>query len=322
MSRVILQPSGSKEATAHYSNTVKKPVRLATIKDTIGEDELKTLESIYHSGKCYIWGVTPGGNNVTKWDRICPGDIALFSRKGGIFSSAVVTHTLHHPKLAKELWDVNKKGETWEYIYFLDEVKKRHIPYSVFNPIARYQKNFIIQGFSVLSEEKSLSLLDSFNLKRELYFKEMSQKEFESSIDTQDELNLKSTEGEVIVLQRKEQGHLRARLFKEKDIFKCACCQRELPISFLIAAHIKKRAFCVKDEKRNPNIVMPMCKLGCDELYEQGYISVKDGKFISLPKSTITSTIKDYIDNIKGNVCDYFNSNTVAYFNWHLEYHE
>ena len=56
-------------------------------------------------------------------------------------------------------------------------------------------------------------------------------------------------------------------------------------MSCLVAAHIKKRAACSLEEKKDyKSIVMPMCSFGCDYLYERGYIAVSDGKIIDLKK--------------------------------------
>ena len=102
----------------------------------------------------------------------------------------------------------------------------------------------------------------------------------------------------------------------------CACCNRELPISLLVTAHIKKRAFCSLNEKLDKNIVIPMCKFGCDEIFEKGYISVKDGKFIELDKTPSTSHLKSYIQKVNGNICNYYNGSTLPYFIWHFDHHK
>jgi hypothetical protein len=85
--------------------------------------------------------VTPGKRdvNVNKWARVSPGDTALFSREGFIFASATVAATLRSPLLAERLWHRNDDGETWECIYFLDELKRLAIPYAAFNPAAGYR---------------------------------------------------------------------------------------------------------------------------------------------------------------------------------------
>jgi hypothetical protein len=57
---------------------------------------------------------------LPKWQRIQPGDVALFARESRIIASATVSHKAHNPQLARELWDVDEDGDTWEYLYFLD----------------------------------------------------------------------------------------------------------------------------------------------------------------------------------------------------------
>ena len=55
---------------------------------------------------------------------------------------------------------------------------------------------------------------------------------------------------------------------------------------------------------------MLACKFGCDDLFEQGYISVKDGRFIELPKTPITEELERYISKLKDNVCDYYSDDS------------
>lgn len=62
------------------------------------------------------------------------------------------------------LWDKDSNGMTWEYIYFLVKVSDIHIPYVDFNRIVGYQENYIIQGFNVLSQEKTEKFLNAYHL--------------------------------------------------------------------------------------------------------------------------------------------------------------
>ena len=71
------------------------------------------------------------------------------------------------------------------------------------------------------------------------------------------------------------------------------------------------------EEQKDKSIVMPMCKFGCDELYENGYISVKDGSVIQIKKEPMTLEMEDYIKMIDGKNCKYWNKSTSKYFNWH-----
>lgn len=317
MSKIILQPSGNKDAREHYVDTIKHNVPLDSIKPHVTPKEFKILQEIYPTGECKVWGVTPGGNNLTKWNRIESGDVTLFSKDGAIYSSAVTTYKLHSLSLATELWEYNNKGQTWEYIYFLDEVKNHNIPYVDFNRAVGYADNYVIQGFNVLRQEQSISVMKTFDLESEIFVEEITEETYEEVLSKLQ--SLEETETEIISKRRLEQGYLKSNLFGKKTIGTCACCKKEYPVSYLITAHIKKRAFCELNERKDLNIVMPMCKLGCDEIYEKGYISVSNGVFVDMSKTPNSTELQRYINQISGSKCDFYNDKTKAYFDWHFE---
>ena len=66
-----------------------------------------------------------------------------------------VTAKTHNPSLARALWKEDANGETWEYVYFVDSMRERLMPYEQFNEIVGYKANAKIQGFNVLDREKS-----------------------------------------------------------------------------------------------------------------------------------------------------------------------
>jgi hypothetical protein len=52
---------------------------------------------------------------------------------------------------------------------------------------------------------------------------------------------------------------------------------------------------------------MPMCSFGCDDLYEKGYLAVRDGKIVDLHTKPVTPIIKQYIRqvNVHDSICHY-----------------
>jgi len=78
--------------------------------------------------------------------------------------------------------------------------------------------------------------------------------------------------------RRREQSALADWLFKNKKTECCAICQRRFNILSLITAHKKKRSLCSESERLDPYIVMPLCRFGCDYLYEVSCVSIVDGK--------------------------------------------
>ncbi len=131
---------------------------------------------------------------------------------------------------------------------------------------------------------------------------------------------LASLNKETITRRRTEQYILRNYLTNNKENCECAICQKDYPIKFLATAHIKKRKDCSDEEKRDLNIVMPACHLGCDKIYEEGYIYIEDGIIQSnLAKKNTTQHLKKYITEIEKNQCVYFKEETAQYFKFHAK---
>ncbi|WP_017221340.1 hypothetical protein [Moritella dasanensis] len=103
---------------------------------------------------------------------------------------------------------------------------------------------------------------------------------------------------------RKEQYILQEWLFKDKTHEHCALCGGEFSVKTLVAAHKKLRSECNDIERLDPYIVMPLCLMGCDYLYENMYIYI-DGeevkRGIEFPD---LKTESNYIDALIGRKID------------------
>lgn len=76
-------------------------------------------------------------------------------------------------------------------------------------------------------------------------------------------------------LARSEQAALRGHLLAGATHGTCDLCGRDLPSELLVAAHIVPRQRLTDDERRElSRIAMLACTLGCDALFEHGYIAV------------------------------------------------
>lgn len=84
-----------------------------------------------------------------------------------------------------------------------------------------------------------------------------------------------STDAEVIAKVRKEQGKLREYLLEGRTLAPCDLCGRALPKGLLVAAHIVPRSLSTEEERGEfAAIAMLACALGCDALFEWGYVVV------------------------------------------------
>lgn len=126
---------------------------------------------------------------------------------------------------------------------------------------------------------------------------------------------------EVIKTTRTEQLALRRTLVGNAKLARCALCGEEMPVDLLVAAHIKQRSIASDDERRDLlNIGMLACKLGCDDLYELGYISVDDsGTIITVEADPDRhgKHLAALIDQLRGKRCSAFSEANQEYYRWH-----
>lgn len=116
-------------------------------------------------------------------------------------------------------------------------------------------------------------------------------------------------------ISRKEQASLRVHLFGNKKKIGCALCHKVLPVNLMIAAHIKPRRYCSHNERVDLNIVMPACKIGCDDLFEKGYLMVgKDGFIKKNPFHEYPSSLEEFMVQYHQQKCTFYKKETENYF--------
>ena len=320
MSQIILQPCSNKLAYDHFRDTVERPVKLSRVNQFLTTAQRRKLQELYPEGRCYVWGVeAKKGGNIREWNKIVPGDLALFAKDMAFMCSGVVTLTLQNADLALELWEDNGEGGTWEYIYFLKDINPLDIPLREYNGLMGHKPNYPVRGFRVLDEIDSQSVLEFLQFDKVLYEDRPGTGKRQASIKKLE--NLDKTEKNSVRKSRLEQQLLTDILHDGKTENTCSICGKLFPVPFLVTAHIKIRAYCSPQERKDYNVVMPLCRMGCDELYERGYVGVVDRKVVKRNGKHTSEAITSYITNIEGLECSYFNDHTTAYFQWHYDHH-
>ena len=123
------------------------------------------------------------------------------------------------------------------------------------------------------------------------------------------------TDAVVLGTVRREQGQLRKYHLANRAVAPCAICGRELPALFLIAGHIKPRWMCSDVERSDlANVAMLVCALGCDALFELGYIIVGSDGRVSAGRPTESEDLKLSVEALVGNICAQYEDGTAAYF--------
>ncbi|MEI4463771.1 HNH endonuclease [Exiguobacterium indicum] len=321
MSTVFLQPAGrGKDSVEHYHDTIVGSIDISTIKPYLTVEQYQEIQEISPKGSVSIWGVTLGKENRTKakWEKMRDGDLVLFSSKNQINSYGFVTYTIQNAELAEHLWGKDDFGQTWECIYFLDESRKFGMEMSSFNAIVDYGENFFIRGFTAMHPKNGEKFLEYFFSENNALVPPVNEEDYRNHVADNPEGEL---DAEARFKRRIEQSFLRRTLFGDKTIGTCHICDKEYPVRFLVAAHIKRRSECSREERLDfRNIVLPMCKFGCDDLYENGYIVVRDGKIVSNQKLT-TDSLESYMAPLVGKAVIGWNEDNETYFSWHADHH-
>jgi hypothetical protein len=249
------------------------------------------------------------GRNERTWAEMEIGDVALIAWHGHIEAAGEIVMRKDSPALAKL-----RHHDRYHFLYFLRNVERIHVPYASINDVLGYKANNSFQRFQGLDEEQSAAVLGL--LRRiaptlpALSKETLVRRAIEGNLDQRTEVN-----------RRCEQGLLRRLYFGQQDEGRCAFCGRVFPVDFLVAAHIKRRADCSDEERRDAESnIIPACRFGCDELFERGYVLGVEGAFMKSPGRSATEAVANYISLIEGRPVEGWDRRR-KYFEWHAQSH-
>ena len=211
MTAVIVQPCGPGDPTVRYNNTVAKPVVFSDHAAEIPTADLSRLNELFPGGSAPMWGVVPGKRNVNvgRYRRIQVGDLVMFSGQSRFYACGTVAYLMRNAKLAVALWGYRDDGQTWEYMYVLDEIRPLDVPYAEFNAVVADKPNNPHQGFRPLDEQKSRALLQHLLLASERHVPPISEKQYEDAAAAL----TGHLDRKIEAIQRTEQAYLRRKLW-------------------------------------------------------------------------------------------------------------
>ncbi|MDQ7906852.1 hypothetical protein RB614_20260 [Phytohabitans sp. ZYX-F-186] len=317
--RVALQPARLEGAVRqHYEDTIASPVPFNSHVDLLSAADLARLRELFPDGSAQMWGVTPGvdDRNVGQVVRLQPGDFVMFYGYGRLYLAATIAWRFHNEPLAERLWQRDGKGQTWEYMYALTGTRSVEIPIEEVRPVLGWTSG-IVQGFRVWEGAEAEGLAELANLDPSDYALPTAP----AGSDVADAVNRFSgpLDRTRNAAYRAEQRLLKRRL-RQLGGRSCALCGEQLPPQFLVAAHIKRRTECSDTEKLDlDNVAMLACLLGCDSLYEHGYITVDPGGKIAISSEvTLSPSVARHCDDhLLGRTTEWWTQDREKYFAWH-----
>lgn len=150
--------------TKNFDATIKNGksyTELLTFMTEANKEALKLLTD--DSGILRCWGSVPGLNNNKLFDTMQEGDEILFYKDFKYIASATIAYTTDNPDMAYNLWGIHpKKGEKWELMYFLTNVKLVSVDRAIVNEAFGYKPNAIVQGLNRVSDETAKQFLEKY----------------------------------------------------------------------------------------------------------------------------------------------------------------
>jgi hypothetical protein len=328
--RVVIQPTG-KAGERNLDKTVKKPVAVASLKKHVTKKTFELIRRTSIADRVPIWGIRPGKRNQPEWKQLVPGDLVLFVSRNQISHAGRVTATFRSKPLARHLWGASGDGTEFSLIYVLAECRQPAIELEQLRSWMGLSPNQPFRSFRTLDKEMSLEVISCLdgaidenvlaqgiiNGARELLNSNHSQ--LTEGFELDDE-QVSDRRGKVSAAYRPEQERIRAWLLPFR-MASCDICGRTLSRGSIHTAHVKPRSECTLRERRDyRNCTMRACLLGCDYLFEEGWIIVDGEGLIQATKKLPNAHDEGpIIRNLVGRPCLAWSQGSEPYFRWHAE---
>ena len=311
--QLLLFPTSSKLKYINYVQTVEYSLKINEIIDICDKKNVKILQDI-KSKSIHLWGVPDGHNNkdLGNWKKSKVGDNCLFYKDKKFFSKSKIILKLIDENIASRFLVKTSKGDLSKNLFFLEPSSEISITNYRFNK-ALNKTNSPLNSFKIekiknknLLKELGISTLKTLTGRREDFYQDrLYELEKLDGIKSQAKIRL-------------EQDIFSEFFFSGRSNSKCAICARSYPNSIMVAGHIKKRSLSSDIERRNLKNVMPICKMGCDDLFERGYIYInKKGHIKRNNEKEITSDLKHYLVSIIDKKSWFFDKNNAIFFEQH-----
>ena len=155
---LFFAPRSNETSRENFLATLESGYPFSEVKDYLSEVEQKMLSN---RELLYIWG-----NQIAKkgsWNKMRIGDYVAFYAKGEFVYVGKCILKKQSEALARNLWgNVPNKNVTWEFTFFLDEIRPISIPLSVIKELAGYKEKMVVQGFMPIDENGMNNILKKY----------------------------------------------------------------------------------------------------------------------------------------------------------------
>ncbi len=158
MKKIFLAPRSNETSHKNFESTIIGGRSYSFIEPYLTDQE-KNVLSKYKT--ISVWGNKESLRS--KWGKMLPEDYVLFYAKGAFYYSARVVLTKFSNDLGSKLWPMDKDGEPWNCLFFVDNLKEINIPIKTVQELAEYEPTWDrVMGFMQLRESGLKAIEEKF----------------------------------------------------------------------------------------------------------------------------------------------------------------
>ncbi len=164
---LVIVPASGEEAKRHFRKTVEKLWSLSDIL-SLGVDLPERLEDkLRKVDRFAIWGSTPRVRGIEslfrRLEESGEGFVAFY-QDGMVVCWGRIFAWTRNAVLAERLWGRDRQGDTWEYIYFIRDVRhfRPGIPWSVVRDKLGYSRGFFPRGHTFVPIDRVKSIIKEY----------------------------------------------------------------------------------------------------------------------------------------------------------------
>jgi len=155
---LFLAPRSNETSRENFAATLASGYPIEEIDKFLTPEEKKILGS---RKVLYIWGNQQGKKD--SWNKMKIGDfVAFYATREFVYVGKCILKK-KSTEIAHQLWgNVPGKEFTWEYVFFLDELRPISIPLEIIRELSGYKEKMVVQGFMPINEKGMNEIINTY----------------------------------------------------------------------------------------------------------------------------------------------------------------
>ena len=158
--QIFIAPRSGEHSTRNFKKTIEGGYKKNDLIEFLSAEDKKALDGV---NTLMIWGNRP--SLKSRWAKMRKGDWVLFYQNGYITYAGKLLYKTHNKTIADKLWGQTESGKgsyvSWEYVFFLTDLRPVKISYRAMAQLAGY-KGATVQGFLPYSNTGTKNIISRF----------------------------------------------------------------------------------------------------------------------------------------------------------------